>query len=210
MLRGKDVTVLASAPLSEHERIVVENAEVLICVNGSIGQCSRVPDVWVLNSREYDSPIYTNPIRWSDERKRLHEIMMQQGLNRRVRHILFLLKNESPSQTITRLRDNGVTWRGQTVLHAGQKTDLVRSVGVHKFDTAFNTSAGFTAIALALSGKPKHVNVCGFSLASDGYSYLPSVAPDTRLHIAQDTEALQDITHLHNNFSIHLTASSEA
>lgn len=199
ILRDRDVTVLASAPLSQEEKKQVENADALICVNGSISSIpsSRIPDLWILNSREYDSPIYLNPQRWTETRKHLHETMMQQGAGRKVRHILFLLKNDSPSQTIARLKSSGVKWRAHTTLHAGQKTDLVRSAGVHKFDTAFNTSAGLTAICVALKCNPSSVTVCGFSVEgsrSNDYAYISSVPPLTRLHIAQDKEALSELT----------------
>lgn len=196
MLGARDVVVLGSAPLSPHELVIIQNADKLICVNGSISSTARIPDVWVLNSRHYDDIVYTNPKRWPEERKQLHEAMMAQAANKRARHILFLLKSYTPNQTIARLRQQNTRWRGQTVFSADQKTALVQRAGVHKFPTAFNISAGLFGACLALRCKAASVTLCGFSF-TDGHAYLPD-ATQHRFHIAQDQEAIADLMQRHS------------
>ena len=200
ILKDHSVVVLGSAPLSEEAKafLVSSDSCSMVCVNGAISSTSRPVDLWVLNSREYDQAIYLNPKLWTDERKRLHEIMMGQATGRAVRHILFMLKNDRPDQTISRLQTAGVKWRAYTTLNMGQKTDLVRKAGVHKFATAFNTSAGLAAAALALAFKADKVTLTGFSF-QDGYQYLPDAPQGHRLHIEQDKEALEDLLLKHDN-----------
>ena len=205
ILRANHVTVVGSAPLSAEEHLHIEHAGKLVCVNGSISSTSRIPDVWVLNSHHYDSARYMDPLAWSEERKALHEAMMQQSRGRSVRHVLFLLKDDSPEQTILRLREQGVTWRAYTALNPGQKLDVVTRAGVKTFSTALNISAGLFGLCLALNSGAAHVNLVGFSFGND-YAYLSSVPPDTRKHISQDQVALSDLAANHGSrFS--LTAS---
>ena len=201
ILRAHDVTVVGSAPLSNHEIKKIESSDRLICINGSISSTTRVPDIWVLNSRHYDDELYTDPNRWPEERKRLHEEMLKQSIGRKARHVLFVLKSYTPNQTIQRLKDQGTSWRGQTVLSPGHKTDLVRSLGVNKFSTAFNISAGLLGACISLYSKAKSVTMCGFSF-NNNYQYLSSVPSDTRKHIPQDKEALADLIQIHSNLII--------
>ena len=199
ILRASHVTVIGSASLSQREHELIRLSDRLICVNGSISSIERVPDVWVLNSREYDTKPY---VTFSDERKRLHEAMMVQSINKASRHILYLLKNGRPDQTIARLKQNGVKWWGQTILSTREKTNLVCKAGVKRFSTAFNTSAGLFGLCLALTSDAAHVNLCGFGFDND-YAYLSEVPPDTRKHIPQDLEALSDLIAIHpHRFSL--------
>ena len=193
ILRAGHVTVLGSAPLSQYELDCIASADRLICVNGSISSVNRIPDIWVLNSHHYDGPLWKDPNRWPDERRHLHDKMMQQSSGRSARHICFLLKDNSPDQTIARLQANNVTWRAHTALNPGQKMNIAVRAGVRKFATALNTSAGLFGLCLALACKSRSVTLCGFSYTND-YAYLTTVPPDTRKHITQDQEAISDLT----------------
>ena len=199
ILKNHETVVLGSAPLSEEAGNVLASSNFtrLICVNGSIGITERIPDIFVLNSREYDDPIYLNPTRWTAERKQLHEIMMAQAVGKSTRHIVFLLKNDRPDQTIARLHASNTKWRAYTTLNTGQKTDLVRKAGVYRYTTAFNISAGLFGACLALANKAQHVTLIGFSF-KDGHSYLPN-AVNNRFHLEQDQEAIQDLARVHNS-----------
>lgn len=203
ILRANDVIVVGSAPLQPEVKALAEDPTFkLICVNGSISNVNRVPDVWVLNSRNYSDPVYTNTELWPEDRRKLHDIMMQQAYGKSARHILFFLKNDTPADTIQRLQDSGCTWRAHSTLHAGMRTDLIRKAGVHRFSTAFNVSAGLTGACIALAYKAKSVTLVGFSLDNPNYSYLTTTPPDTRKHLPQDTEALSELQAKHPHFRV--------
>lgn len=194
IIRANHVTVVGSAPLTASAQLAIQDPDTkIICVNGSISSVQRIPDIWFLNSRQYDEYIYTNPDIWPPWRQELHERMMQQATNRTIRHILFLLKNDHPNQTIDKLRSLNVKWRAHSVINSGVRTDFTRRAGVHKFSTAFNISAGLFGLALSLALNAKHVTLCGFSFSND-YAYLPETPSNAaRLHIAQDQEALPEL-----------------
>ncbi len=194
ILRANRVTVVGSAPLSPvAAQHLQSTSNKIVCVNGSISSIERTPDLWLLNSRQYDDFIYLNPAVWPPWRQALHDRMMEQGTGRNVRHILFLLKNDHPNQTIDRLKALDVKWRAYSTVHGGIRTDLTRKAGVQKFSTAFNISAGLFGAALALALGASHVTLIGFSFSND-YAYLTETPTHAaRLHIEQDQEALAEI-----------------
>lgn len=195
ILKDRSTTVVGSAPLSEEAVTTIASSDCIIAVNGGVGSVTRPVDIWLVNCREYDDRLYTNPQRWPEERKRLHEAMLAQGANRRFRHIAFIVKGISPAQTIVKLKAHGVSWRGSTAISVNDKVHLTRRAGVKSFTTAFNISAGLFGAVLALTHGARDVTLCGFSF-HQRYAYLQDVPPDTRKHIAQDQEALPQLTHL--------------
>ena len=198
-MRDSDVVVVGSAPLPDKAYEAIQKSQRLICVNGSTSSVKdKLIDVWVLNSRQYDDSLYTDPTRWPTERKHLHEQMLIQTKNRSVRHICFLQKSKNSDQTIAKLKAQNVRWRGQTELHTGQKTDLVCRAGVKRFSIAFNISAGLFGACLALVAKAKTITLCGFSY-HDKYAYLAETLPNTRKHIEQDQEALSQLLVKHSD-----------
>lgn len=189
-LRDRHVVVVGSAPLSDAERDLVSKAEKVVCVNGSVSSTSRVPDVWVCNSREYDDDLYTDPVRWPESRKQLHDEMLRQSAGRHIHQVVFLKKSLTSTQTIQKLHAQGTLWADAIELNPSQKSDIAVAAGVERFQVAFNISAGLWAACLALTCLPASVTLVGFSFTQD-YAYRSSSG--IRHHIEQDQEALPQI-----------------
>lgn len=196
ILNDKHVVVIGSAPLTAEGHEAINKAEVIICVNGSISSIAKTPDIWVLNSRDYNDSLYTDPKRWDDARKQLHEAMMLQTVGKTTRHLVLVKKSRTTEQTLRRLHEVRTKWRGTTEIEPNHKISIAMKAGVKKFSIAFNISAGLLAACLALTNKAKSVTLCGFSFKQE-YAYLTDTPPDTRKHIEQDQEAIQDILDKH-------------
>lgn len=193
IIRNRSVTVVGSAPLTPQDQDSIAQADIVIAVNGAISSVvGRSPDIWALNTRDYDDDIYTDPSRWPQERKDLHELMLRQGQNRQVRHLLCYMKGNSSQQTLSKLKALGVQWRAQTDMWAGERAMLIRDAGIKPYSLAANLSAGLATAIIALKCRAKEVRLVGFSFGN-AYSYIDSVPIDTRKHISQDRDALSQL-----------------
>ena len=203
IVKSKSVVVVGSAPLSQLDHQHITEAQVIVCVNGAIGSITHNPDIWVVNSREYDDDLWNDPTRWTPERKLLHAAMLHQAANKHIRHVVFIKKAPTSIQTIEKLKAQHTSWRAQTEIKHALKVQIGLKAGIRNPGTAFNVSAGLWSTCLILGMKPSQVRLVGFSFHNN-YSYLADAPPDTRKHIAQDQEALAQILTTHPQLIVDL------
>lgn len=200
VISDRKTLVIGSAPSARYD-IECQEEVCRICVNGAISAAkskvgrNAIPvDIWALNSREYDKHPFTGRTPWSPKQVALHEAMMSQGHDIHVKHLLLLLRNKRPDQTIDRLKKAGVSWDTISAVHARQRIEINQEAGIQDFHLAYSLSAGLCMACIALLGGGNPVLLGGFSF-DPGYCYVESVPDNSRKHVLADQTALKELFH---------------
>jgi hypothetical protein len=171
-----------------------EPDELVVCVNGGISTFPGVADFWVVNSRA-NARFFTN------ERLRMHKLMMDQCSRRFIETVVFVTRAEGSEQvTALWMEERGCGWRRSMLLDPGARAMVERDSGGRiKGMERQTASLGLTTVALFLWAGALRVRLRGFSRTA-GYEYLPKDAPVDqrwRAHLSADIGMMEHLLKRH-------------